>query len=136
MSASASIIKGACPHDCPDTCALEYHVAGGKLIEVKGSASHSVTAGVLCTKVAKYPLRTYHPTRVKTPLKRIGAKGDGKFVPISWDEALATIAAKFTSIIAEHGAESILPYSYAGNMGLLQCQSMDRRFFHAIGASQ
>ncbi len=130
------IVKGACPHDCPDTCALEYHVADGKLIEVKGSASHSVTAGVLCTKVAKYPLRTYHPTRIKTPLKRIGAKGEGKFVPISWGEALTTIAAKFKSIIAEHGAEAILPYSYAGNMGMLQYGSMDRRFFHALGASQ
>lgn len=130
------IVKGACPHDCPDTCALEYHVADGKLIEVKGSPTHSVTAGVLCTKVAKYPLRTYHPTRVTTPLKRIGAKGEGKFAPISWDEALTTIAARFKSIIAEHGAEAILPYSYAGNMGMLQYGSMDRRFFHTIGASQ
>ncbi len=130
------VFKGACPHDCPDTCALEYHVSDGKLIEVKGSASHSVTAGVLCTKVAKYPLRTYHPTRIKTPLKRVGAKGAGKFVPISWDEALTTIAGKFKSIISEHGAEAILPYSYAGNMGMLQYGSMDRRFFHTIGASQ
>jgi molybdopterin guanine dinucleotide-containing S/N-oxide reductase-like protein len=130
------IIKGACPHDCPDTCALEYHVVGGKLVEVKGSTSHSVTAGVLCTKVAKYPLRTYHPTRITTPLKRVGTKGEGKFVPISWDEALTTIASKFKAIINEHGAEAILPYSYAGNMGMLQYASMDRRFFHAIGASQ
>ncbi len=130
------IVKGACPHDCPDTCALEYHVAGGKLIEVKGSATHSVTAGVLCTKVAKYPLRTYHPTRIKTPLKRVGAKGEGKFMPISWDEALTTIASKFKAITSEHGAEAILPYSYAGNMGMLQYASMDRRFFHALGASQ
>jgi len=130
------VVKGACPHDCPDTCALEYHVADGKLIEVKGSASHSVTAGVLCTKVAKYPLRTYHPTRIKTPLKRVGAKGEGKFAAISWDEALTTIAAKFKGIISEHGAEAILPYSYAGNMGMLQYGSMDRRFFHTIGASQ
>ncbi len=136
MNATVSITKGACPHDCPDTCALEYHVAGGKLIEVKGSATHSVTAGVLCTKVAKYPLRTYHPTRIKTPLKRVGAKGEGKFAPISWDEALTTIATKFKSIISEHGAEAILPYSYAGNMGMLQYGSMDRRFFHTIGASQ
>ena len=130
------IVKGACPHDCPDTCALEYHVADGKLIEVKGSPTHSVTAGVLCTKVAKYPLRTYHPTRVTTPLKRIGAKGEGKFAPISWAEALTTIATKFKSIIGEFGAEAILPYSYAGNMGMLQYGSMDRRFFHTIGASQ
>ena len=136
MNATVSIIKGACPHDCPDTCALEYHVAGGKLIDVKGSASHSVTAGVLCTKVAKYALRTYHPTRIKTPLKRVGAKGEGTFVAISWDEALATIAAKFKGIIREHGAAAILPYSYAGNMGMLQYGSMDRRFFHALGASQ
>jgi len=136
MNATVSIIKGACPHDCPDTCALEYHVVDGKLIEVKGSATHSVTAGVLCTKVAKYPLRTYHPTRIKTPLKRIGAKGGGKFVPISWDEALTTIASKLKSVISEHGAEAILPYSYAGTMGILQYGSMDRRFFHTIGASQ
>ena len=134
--AAISIIKGACPHDCPDTCALEYHVADGKLIEVKGSTTHSVTAGVLCTKVAKYPLRTYHPTRIQTPLKRVGAKGEGKFVPITWDEALTTIASKFKAISAEHGAEAILPYSYAGNMGMLQYGSMDRRFFHSIGASQ
>jgi anaerobic selenocysteine-containing dehydrogenase len=136
INITTKVTKGACPHDCPDTCALEYHVANGKLIEVKGSSTHSVTGGVLCTKVAKYPLRTYHPTRVKTPLKRIGKKGEGKFAPISWDEALTTIASKFKSIIAEYGAEAILPYSYAGNMGLLQNASMDRRFFHAIGASQ
>jgi anaerobic selenocysteine-containing dehydrogenase len=135
-SAETQIIKGACPHDCPDTCALDYHVRDGKLIDVKGALLHSVTAGVLCTKVAKYPLRTYHPTRIKTPLKRVGEKGEGKFAPISWDEALTTIASKFKSIIAEHGAEAILPYSYAGNMGLLQYASMDRRFFHALGASQ
>ena len=142
MSASTAnltdvlIVKGACPHDCPDTCALEYHVSDGTLVDVKGSSTHSVTAGVLCTKVAKYPLRTYHPTRVKTPLKRVGAKGEGKFAPISWDEALATIADKFRSIITDHGAEAILPYSYAGNMGMLQYGSMDRRFFHVLGASQ
>jgi len=143
MSASGAVIdrvvKGACPHDCPDTCALEYHVADGKLIEVKGSSAHSVTAGVLCTKVAKYPLRTYHPTRLKTPLKRVGPKGgrgEDQFVPVSWDEALTTIASRLTAIMAASGAEAILPYSYAGNMGMLQYGSMDRRFFHAIGASQ
>ncbi len=136
LTTTTQIIKGACPHDCPDTCALEYHVRDGTLIDVKGALSHSVTAGVLCTKVAKYPLRTYHPTRIKTPLKRVGKKGEGKFAPISWDEALATIASKFKSIIANDGAEAILPYSYAGNMGMLQYASMDRRFFHAIGASQ
>ncbi len=130
------ITKGACPHDCPDTCALEYHVKDGVLTDVKGAISHSVTAGVLCTKVAKYPLRTYHPTRVKTPLKRVGKKGEGKFEPISWTEALSTIASNFQSIIASDGAQAILPYSYAGNMGLLQYASMDRRFFHALGASQ
>jgi anaerobic selenocysteine-containing dehydrogenase len=130
------VIKGACPHDCPDTCALEYHVTNGVLTDVKGALSHSVTAGALCTKVAKYPLRTYHPTRIKTPLKRIGKKGEGKFAPISWGEALTTIASKFKSIIASDGAEAILPYSYAGTLGMLQYASMDRRFFHAIGASQ
>lgn len=136
MNTQTHTIKGACPHDCPDTCALEYHVADGKLVDVKGSATHSVTAGVLCTKVAKYALRTYHPTRIKTPMKRVGAKGEGKFVPISWDEALTTIALKLKAIASEHGAESILPYSYAGNMSMLQYGSMDRRFFHALGASQ
>jgi anaerobic selenocysteine-containing dehydrogenase len=121
-----SIVKGACPHDCPDTCALEVHVKDGVAIKVTG--------GVLCTKVARYTERTYHPDRVLHPLRRIGKKGEGRFERISWEEAIATVAARLTAIAAEN-PEQILPYSYAGTMGLVQGESMAQRFFHRLGAS-
>jgi anaerobic selenocysteine-containing dehydrogenase len=129
-----SIVKGACPHDCPDTCALEVHVKDGVAIKVTGAASHAPTAGVLCTKVARYTERTYHPDRVLHPLRRIGKKGEGRFERISWEEAIATVAARLTAIAAEN-PEQILPYSYAGTMGLVQGESMAQRFFHRLGAS-
>lgn len=136
--ATRHVIRGACPHDCPDTCALEYHVEQGRLVEVRGAADHSVTAGVLCTKVARYPLRVQHPERVLYPLRRRGPKGARapEWDRVRWDEALADIAGRLDAIRRQYGGEAILPYSYAGNMGLLQYGSMDRRFFHAIGASQ
>jgi len=133
---SAGIVRGACPLDCPDTCALEYHVRGGYVEEVRGAADHSVTAGVLCTKVARYPLRLHHRDRVLYPLRRSGPKGAARFERVPWAEALADIADRFRTICQHEGAEGILPYSYAGNMGLIQYGSMDRRFFHALGASQ
>jgi len=106
----------------------------GRAVRVKGDPSHSYTHGGLCVKVAHYEKRTYHPDRLLYPMKRAGNKGEGKFERISWDEALDTVAAKLKDIAGEN-PESILPYSYAGTMGLLQCSSMDRRFFHRIGAS-
>jgi anaerobic selenocysteine-containing dehydrogenase len=130
------IIRGACPHDCPDTCALLVTVEDGRAVAVKGAPDHPPTAGVLCTKVARYLERTYSDQRVLHPMKRVGRKGEGRFARISWDEALDTIAARFRSIAeSPEGAQAIVPYSYAGTMGLLQGSSMDRRFFHRLGAS-
>ncbi|HRD89941.1 MAG TPA: molybdopterin-dependent oxidoreductase, partial [Accumulibacter sp.] len=135
--AVSHMIRGACPHDCPDTCALDVTVSQGRVLKVAGAADHPPTAGVLCTKVAHYPERIHHPQRLLHPLRRVGAKGPGaRFERITWDEALTTIADRFRGIIASHGAESIVPYSYAGNSGLLGYGSLDRRFFHRLGAAQ
>ncbi|MGA2396534.1 MAG: molybdopterin oxidoreductase family protein [Steroidobacteraceae bacterium] len=132
--AGLHIVKGACPHDCPDTCALEVHVKDGVALKVTGAAKHGPTAGVLCTKVARYTERTYHPERLLYPLRRVGKKGAGRFERVSWDDAIATIAERLGSIAAEN-PEAILPYSYAGTMGLVQGESMSQRFFHRLGAS-
>ena len=128
-------VRGACPHDCPDTCALLTTVDNGVATRVQGNPDHSHTDGVLCAKVSKYTERSYHPERVLTPLKRSGPKGSGQFTPVSWDEALSDIAQRLQSIAAR-APEAILPYSYAGTMGMVQGESMDRRFFHKLGASQ
>jgi anaerobic selenocysteine-containing dehydrogenase len=132
---TTSHVRAACPHDCPDTCALIVTVEDGVATEVKGDPDHPTTAGVLCTKVARYAERTYHPERLLHPLRRVGKKGEGKFERISWDEALDTIAGKLQAIAAR-APEAILPYSYAGTMGLLQGEAMSGRFFHKLGASQ
>lgn len=134
---TSSTIRAVCPHDCPDTCALLVTVQDGVATEVRGDPDHPTTAGVLCTKVARYVERTYHQDRLLTPMKRIGKKGEGKFAPISWEEAIATIAARLQSMTARGGdaAQAILPYSYAGTMGLVQGESMAMRFFHKLGAS-
>ena len=129
-------VRGACPHDCPDTCAMVVTVENGRAIAIRGAADHPPTAGTLCTKVARYLDRTYSTERVLHPMKRVGAKGSGAFERIGWDEALATIAERFRTIAASaDGPEAIVPYSYCGTMGLLQSSSMDRRFFHRLGAS-
>ncbi len=131
-----TVVRGACPHDCPDTCAIEVTVEGGRAIEVRGAADHPPTAGTLCTKVARYLERTYSTERVLHPMRRVGRKGEGRFERISWDDALDAIAARFGAIAASpDGPQAIVPYSYAGTMGLLQYGSMDRRFFHRLGAS-
>ena len=111
-------------------------VEDGRAIEVRGAPDHPTTSGVLCTKVARYLDRTYSPDRLRHPMRRIGRKGEGRFARISWDEALDEIATRFRQIAeSAEGPQAILPYSYAGTMGLLQGQSMDRRFFHRLGAS-
>jgi len=131
-----TLVRAACPHDCPDTCALEVTVENGRALKVEGAADHPTTQGVLCTKVAHYLDRVYSSERVLHPLRRVGRKGAGSFERITWDEALDTIAARFKEIAAsKDGPQAILPYSYAGTMGLLQYGSMDRRFFYRLGAS-
>ncbi|WP_374367427.1 molybdopterin-dependent oxidoreductase [Piscinibacter sp.] len=131
---SVTTVRAACPHDCPDTCALRVTVDEGRVIKVQGDPDHPPTHGALCTKVSRYAERTHHPERVLRPLKRVGPKGSGRFEPVSWEAAIAEIAARLKGIAAR-APEAIVPYSYAGTMGLLQGESMDRRFFHRLGAS-
>jgi anaerobic selenocysteine-containing dehydrogenase len=134
-------VHAACPHDCPDACAVLITVDDGRAIRIQGDPDHPVTRGFLCAKVAKYLDRVYSPGRVLYPFRRIAPKGaracnQQDFQRISWDEALDQIAARFRHIIRDHGPEAILPYSYGGTLGLLNGGSMDRRFFHRLGASQ
>ena len=129
------IVRAACPHDCPDTCALEVTVENGVAVKVEGAKDHPFTSGTLCTKVSRYLERTYSKDRVLFPQKRVGAKGKGEFARISWDEALATIAARLKAVEADD-PEGILPYDYAGTMGYVQWHSMGRRFFNRLGASR
>ena len=128
------VVRGACPHDCPDTCALRITVENGRVTRVAGDHEHPPTHGALCTKVSRYPERTYSPERVLTPLKRVGQKGEGRFEPVGWDEALDAIAERL-KLIAARDPEAVLPYSYAGTMGLVQGDGMAARFFHQLGAS-
>jgi len=130
----AVTVHGACPHDCPDTCALVTTVQDGVAVKLQGNPAHPHTGGVLCTKVSRYLERSVHPERLLHPMKRSGPKGSGQFERISWDEALDAIAGRLGQLAA-HDASSVLPYSYAGTMGLVQGESMDRRFFHKLGAS-
>jgi len=125
-----------CALDCPDCCSLLINVEDGKGSRLRGNPVHPVTRGFLCGKVARYLEREYSPDRLLYPHKRIGAKGQGKFQRISWEEALETIAGRLRAIAAEFGSESILPYSYGGTLGFLNGSGMDRRFFHRLGASR
>jgi anaerobic selenocysteine-containing dehydrogenase len=135
MSARApEVIKVACPHDCPDTCAMLVTVENGVATKIQGDPSMPFTDGTLCTKVAHYLERTYAPDRLLHPMRRIGKKGEGKFKRITWDEALDEIAARLKSLASDN-PETILPCSYAGTMGMVQYSSMDRRFFHRLGAT-
>ncbi len=129
------MVKGACPHDCPDTCALLVTVVDGRAVRVAGNPEHPATAGVLCAKVTRYAERTYSPERLLHPMRRSGPKGSGRFVRIGWDEALREIAERLGAI-ASRDARRILPYSYAGTMGLVQGESMAGRFFNRLGASR
>lgn len=133
------VVHAACPHDCPDACGVLITVEDGRAVKIQGDPEHPVTRGFLCAKVAKYIDRVYSPDRVLYPMKRMAPKGSGgfdKFQRISWDEALEIITKKLRDVAAEFGSESILPYSYGGTLGTLNNASMDRRFFHRLGASQ
>ncbi|MDH5207757.1 MAG: molybdopterin oxidoreductase family protein [Burkholderiaceae bacterium] len=133
-----TVVRAACPHDCPDTCAMLVTVREeqGRRVAVKiaGDPAHPTTAGTLCTKVSRYLERTYHPDRLLHPLRRVGAKGEGRFERVSWDAALSDIAARLHEIAARD-PQRIVPYSYAGTMGLVQGEAMASRFFHRLGAS-
>jgi anaerobic selenocysteine-containing dehydrogenase len=129
-------VRGACPHDCPDSCAMLVTVEDGRAVRVAGDPAHPVTRGFLCAKVNRYVERTYHPDRLLHPMRRVGPKGSGRFARVSWDEALGEVAERLGAIAASaDGPQAILPYSYAGTMGLVQGSSVDRRLFHRLGAS-
>ncbi|HET9320573.1 MAG TPA: molybdopterin-dependent oxidoreductase, partial [Bryobacteraceae bacterium] len=132
----AKTLHSVCALDCPDACSLLINVEHGHGSRLRGNPEHPVTRGFLCGKVARYLEREYSPDRLLYPQRRSGAKGEGRFTRISWDEALDEIAARLQSIAAEYSPEAILPYSYGGSMGYLQGASMDRRFFHRLGASR
>src|SRR5919197_4840330 len=132
-----TVVRGACPHDCPDTCAMLVTVEDGRAVRVAGDPDHPFTNGFLCTKVNRYVERTYHRDRLLHPMRRVGPKGRGQFERISWDDALDEIAARLAAIAqSADGPQAILPYSYAGTMGMVQGSSIDRRFFHLLGASK
>jgi anaerobic selenocysteine-containing dehydrogenase len=141
-----NVVHAACPHDCPDACGVLITVEDGRATKIKGDPAHPVTRGFLCAKVAKYLDRVYSPDRVLYPMRRVGPKGlrtagEGgratqEWRRITWDEALEETTSRFKKIIAEFGSEAILPYSFGGTLGMLNSASMDRRFFHRLGASQ
>jgi anaerobic selenocysteine-containing dehydrogenase len=146
-NSALKVIHAVCSHDCPDSCGVLVTVdeVSGRAVKVQGDPSHPVTRGFLCGKVAKYLDRVYSPDRLLYPMRRKAGVPKGPlpqgreaeaFERVSWNEALDEVAAKLTKIAAEFGPESVLPYSYAGTIGQLGYGSMDRRFFHRLGASQ
>lgn len=135
-SEQLQIIHGVCAHDCPDTCSWKTEVSDGRAVRLYGDPEHPFTRGVLCAKVSHYLERVYHPQRLLHPLRRTGRKGAGEFEQISWEAALAEIGERWRALIAEFGAESILPFSSAGNQGLIQHSSLDMRLFGLMGCSQ
>ncbi|MED3563808.1 molybdopterin oxidoreductase family protein [Bacillus xiapuensis] len=130
------VVPSVCSLDCPDQCGLLVHKQDGKIVKIEGDPEHPITKGNICNKVRNMAERLYDSKRVQTPLKRVGQKGEGKFAPISWEEAIDTITNQWKTLIKEEGPESILPYSFYGNMGKLSAEGMDRRFFNRLGSSQ
>ena len=125
-----------CPLDCPDTCSLSVKTDGVHVLEVRGSEANPYTAGVICNKVMRaYPDFVHGPNRLTNPLKRVGPRGGDQFERISWDDALDLVHAGFTSAIRKHGTQTVMPLNYSGPHGELMDGSMDRRFFHKLGAS-
>ena len=132
-----TIVKSVCPLDCPDTCSMLVTVKDGMAVDLRGDPDHRFTRGFLCQKMARYLERVYSPDRLLQPLRRVGRKGKGRFEPTTWEDALTEIAQRFAAIASSaEGPQAILPYSYCGTMGKLQSSSLDRRFFHRLGASK
>ncbi len=131
-----AIVPSVCPHDCTSVCALDVERLDANTIgRVRGGKRNDYTAGVVCEKVARYAERIHHPDRLTRPLRRTGAKGSRQFEPIAWDDALDIVAEQFTVRVARHGAETIWPYYYAGTMGLVQRDGINR-LTHALGYSR
>ena len=130
-----TVVRGACPHDCPDTCATVTEVRDGTAVRFYAEKQHPITQGWLCAKVRPYLERVYHPDRLRYPLRRVGPKGAGQWERIGWDAAIDEIATRWKAIIAEYGAAAILPYSYSGTLGLLQLGICNERLWNRMGAS-
>lgn len=135
MEEQPTIVHGCCPLDCQDSCAWSAQVQGGRVLRLEGRKDHPFTRGALCAKVHDYPLRVEAPDRLLQPLRRIGKKGAGDFVPISWDAALELIAKQLRDIVGRFGGEALLPLNYLGSMGVVQRRAL-MRVFHALGASR
>ena len=136
MSPTTIDRPSVCPLDCPDTCSLTVTVEADRIVRIRGSHANPYTAGVLCAKVpAMYPEFVHGPGRLTTPLRRTGAKGEGRFERIGWDDALDLVHARFTAVMAEHGPQTIMPLNYGGPHGLLAGGAMELRFFHRLGAT-
>src|SRR5690242_14463588 len=137
-TAATRVVKGACPHDCPDTCATltEVRVADGRAVRFTAAPEHPITQGWLCAKVRPYLERVYHPDRLLTPLRRVGPKGGAdRWEPMSWEDAIGEITSRWQTIITRYGAAAILPYSYSGTLGLLQLGITNARLWNRMGAS-
>src|SRR5215217_2059653 len=134
-SSPSIFVRGACPHDCPDTCATITEVRDGRAVRFSADPDHPITQGWLCAKVRPYLDRVYHPERLLHPLRRVGPKGNGGWQRITWDEAIAEVAARWQGIIAQHGAAAILPYSYSGTLGLVEMGVASARLWNRMGAS-
>lgn len=130
-----TIVRGACPHDCPDTCAMLYHVEDGKLVDVQGDPNHPMTRGNLCVKVKNFHEHHYQSDRLLYPMRRVGAKGSGAFERISWDDALAEIKQRWTAIIDEYGSQAIMPHAYLGHQGVLNGLTAGDAFFNRLGST-
>ena len=136
MTPTTLDLPSVCPLDCPDTCSLTVTVEADRIVKIRGSRANPYTAGVLCSKVpAMYPEFVHGPGRLTSPLRRVGAKGEGRFEPISWPAALDVVHARFTAVMAAHGPQAIMPLNYGGPHGFVAGGSMDLRFFHRLGAS-
>ncbi|NBW86314.1 MAG: molybdopterin oxidoreductase family protein, partial [Planctomycetia bacterium] len=133
MTEPLKILPSVCALDCPDACALEITVEDGRVTGLGGAAEHPVTRGFACVKTARYPERQEQADRLLVPLRRVGRKGEGRFEEVDWDTALDGIADRLRGILAEHGPQALLPYHYAGTMGVLEGES-PRAFFRALGA--
>lgn len=131
-----AVAASVCPLDCPDRCSLNVSVRDGRVVALEGSDTNPLTAGFICSKVRRFPERVYGPDRLFHPLRRTGAKGEGRFQRITWDEALGLIAERLQEVRERWGGEAILPYFYGGSNGMLAQGTLDARFFAALGASR
>ncbi|MBR0899010.1 molybdopterin-dependent oxidoreductase [Bradyrhizobium tropiciagri] len=135
VQANTKTIRGACPQDCPDTCAFIYHVKDDKLVEVTGDPDHPMTRGGLCVKLKDFAKHHYNPDRLLYPMKRTGPKGSGQYERISWEEALSTIKSKWTEIIDQYGSTAIMPHAYLGNQGTANGLTAGDAFFNRLGST-